>query len=280
VADPVPHLVCLDACERDDDCPQGTICDPPGGDGRCVPPRGPRTLSTALSEGFGVRQMEGTLVTVELPTPDGRVDASAELTWRAPSSASVVTCALLACPPVVDDGVISTYDQCVLARGVSEQVVGSFSLTDVEREHPLPDTSTCVDGSSPVADTDGRFPITELLVGCWAYDATQIVAATRLRRPDPAQVHDYHDSFDLDCQGAGAEGRTCVLGDGTMGSCVSDACHRRCLRDDDCAEDGQPGSCEGSPVVGVLSACVEPGPTRPVDAEGIGQAGSPAVEGH
>jgi hypothetical protein len=266
VADPVPHLVCPDACARDDDCPQGTVCTaPPGEGGLCVPPRGPHATSTALAEGFGVRQMESTLVTVELPSVDGRVEAGAELGWRAPASSVVVTCALLACPPVVQDGAIANYDQCVLARIVSEQVVGSFALTDPEREHPLPETETCVDGSTPVADTSGRFPVTELLVGCWAYDDTRLIAATRLRRPAADQIHDFHDGFDLDCQGQAAAGRTCVLGDGTMGSCASGVCHRRCLRDADCGEGVEPaaeGSCDGEPRVGLLSLCAAPAPVR------------------
>lgn len=270
VADPVPHLVCPDACDRHDDCPQGTICgtSPAGIGPVCTPPRGPSTLSTALTEGFGVPQMEGSLVTVELPTTDGRVDASVELAWRAPASATLVTCALLACPPVVEGGVIANYDQCVLARSVSEQVVGSFSLGDAERERQPPEPGTCADGSTVEVDTGGRFPITELLVGCWAYDDTRLVAATRLRRPAVAQIHDFHDSFDLDCQGATATGRTCVLGDGTMGSCADGSCHRRCLRDADCGEDGQPGaagSCDASTTVGLVSLCVDPGPTRVVE---------------
>lgn len=272
VADPVPHLVCPDACERHDDCPQGTICSPgsDGGASTCVPPRGPYTPSTALIEGFGVPPMEGSLVTVELPVEDGRVEASTELAWRAPAAATVVTCALLACPPVIEDGTIANYDQCVLARVVSEQAVGSFGLSDAEREHPVPDTATCSDGSRPADDQDthDRFPITELLVGCWAYDDTRLIAATRLRRPAVAAIHDFHDAFDRDCEGTGAEGRTCVLGDGTMGSCWGGACHRRCLRDADCGEDGQPpveGACDGSRRVGPLSLCVDPGPSRPVE---------------
>lgn len=272
VADPVPHLVCPDACERDDDCPQGTICGT-GSDADgpvCTPPRGPHTPSTALTEGFGVRSMEGTLVTTTLPAPDGSSAAGAELGWKAPGSASVVTCALLACPPVVVDGTIANYDQCVLARGTSEQVVGSFALTDAEREQPLPETSTCADGSAPAFDTHGRFPVTELLVGCWAYDDTHMIAATRLRRPVAAQIHDFHDGFDLDCGDAAAEGRTCVLGDGTMGSCVDGACHRRCLRDADCGEGSEPGavgSCDADDRVGLVSLCMDPGPTRPAEGE-------------
>lgn len=276
VADPVPHLVCPDACERDDDCPQGTVCTvaADGSGPRCAPPRGPHAPSTALTEGFGVRPMEGTLVTVELPEVDGRVDAGAELGWRAPGDASVVTCALFACPPVIEDGIIANYDQCVLARAVSEQSVGSFALTDAERERPLPATQACADGSEPVPDasghvpdTEGRFPVTELLVGCWAYDDTHLVAATRLRRPAAAQIHDFHGGLDLDCRGRGAEGRTCVLGDGTMGSCMRGGCHRRCLRDADCGDAGEgdlPGSCNTDARVGLVSLCAAAGPTRPV----------------
>jgi hypothetical protein len=270
VADPVPHLVCLDACERHDDCPLGTVCGAVAGHAEpvCTPPRGPQASSAALVEGFGVPPMEASLATVELPTTDGRVDATAELSWRAPSSTTVVTCVLLACPPSIEGGVITRYDQCVMARSVSAQPVGSWSLADAEREQPLPGAATCVDGSAPVASTDGRFPVTELVVGCWAYDDTGIVAATRLRRPAVSQIHDFHDSFDLDCQGAAAEGRTCVLGDGTMGSCAQGACHRRCLRDADCSEEGLPaedGACDPDVRVGIVSLCVDPGPTRPVE---------------
>lgn len=277
VADPVPHLVCPEACERDDDCPQGTVCGtaPDGAGPVCTPPRGPHTPSTTLTEGFGVRAMEGTLVTVGLPAPDGSSDVGAELGWKAPGSARVVTCTLLACPPVVVDGTIVNYDECVLARSTSEQAVGSFALTDPEREQPLPEASTCTDGSAPGFDTGGRFPVTELLVGCWAYDDTRLVAATRLRRPAADQIHDFHDGFDLDCQSAAghddaAEGRTCVLGDGTMGSCVDGACHRRCLRDADCGEGSEPGAagaCDLETRVGLVSLCVEPGPTRAPEDE-------------
>lgn len=267
MADPVPHLVCPDECTRDDECPLGTVCGTPAGLDSlvCTPPRGPHTPSTALSEGFGVPQMNGTLTTVQLPAADGSVQASAELAWRAPSDATVVTCALFACPPVVEHGRIVNYDECVLARTVSEQVEGSLSLGDAEREHPRATTDSCADGSTPVADTAGRVPVTELLVGCWAYDDTSLVAATRLRRPAAEEIFDFHGTFDLDCRGDDAEGRTCVLFDGVMGTCASAGCHRRCLRDADCGVDGQrgtPGSCDTSMRLGLLSVCAQPEPTR------------------
>lgn len=271
VADPMAHLVCIDACSRDDECPLGTICGTPPGAGAeptvCTPPRGPHTLSTALTEGFGVRQMESTLVTVALPAADGSVRVSAELGWRAPASTTVVTCALFACPPVVDDGVIVNYDQCVLARVVSEQSVGSFSLTDGERALPRPEASTtCSDGSVAPPNPRQLRPVTELLAGCWAYDDTRLIAATRLRRPAADEIADAHGDFDLDCASEDAEGRNCVLDDGTMGGCLREACRRRCLRDADCGDDehrGLTGSCDGTVGVGRLGLCVDRGPTRP-----------------
>ena len=268
IADPVPHRVLVDDCDTDADCPLGTICGPlPGAEPNdpevCTPPRGAHAASDALTEGFGVPQMSGGLATVTLPGSDGDA-VDVELSWRAPGDARVVTCVLLACPPVIQDGTIINYDQCVLARATSTQTQGAFSFDDAGSVYEVERADGC-QGEMPTVDTRGQYPVTELLAGCWAYGNANLIAATRLLRPTPDQVFDFFDNFDLDCRGNGADGRTCVLPDGTMGACSAEQCLRRCLRDEDCAAtrtEARPGVCDRSIVFGMLSVCEDQGPMR------------------
>ncbi|MEM7154233.1 MAG: hypothetical protein AAF799_15415 [Myxococcota bacterium] len=281
IADPVPHRVLVDECETDADCPLGTICGLlPGADATasevCTPPRGAHAPSDALTEGFGVPQMSGGLASVALPVADGDV-VDVELSWRAPSDARVVTCVLLACPPVIEDGTIINYDQCVLARATSTQTQGAFSFDDAGSVYDAGSVDDC-DGAAPTVDTRGQYAVTELLAGCWAYGSANLIAATRLLRPTPDQVSDFHDNFDLDCRGNGADGRTCLLEDGTMGSCSAEQCLRRCLRDEDCAPDGtqaREGACDRSIVFGMLSVCEDLGPVRTDEDEAAGSDARP-----
>jgi hypothetical protein len=85
--------------------------------------------------------------------------------------------------------------------------------------------------------------ITALVVGCWAYDDVQIIAASTLYPIAPGESYSYR-SFSAFmqapdvCQGAGMPiGHSCLVGDaGAFGTCDdSGRCRPRCLADSDCA---------------------------------------------
>lgn len=252
-ADPVAHWVCIDDCRTDADCPGGFVCVQPVVDAMdqrssCQPPTALQAPTSVLIEGFGVARMTGKLDQVEAAEGmDGTAGTDdpvkgVDFTWKAPDEASVVQCALFVCAPVIEHYRIVNYDQCVVAEETYAQREGAFSLYDADLVRTPPAAGICDGTTAPTLDTEGRFAVTELLVGCWAYDQRDLVAATKLERPSPSDVFNFHDVLanDPECSSGepGDVGRSCVLGDGTYGVCTADGCARRCLYE------GEPCGCD------------------------------------
>ncbi len=201
VFDPFRHEVCMAGCFDAMDCPRGTICakgpDDPE-DTQCLLPTDVQQTSlAALLDGFGVEKMTSALM--------ASVDAH-ELTWKRPEAAKIVTCALFACPPAFrvahgDEWLapsvnrnaieIANYDRCVIAAEVSTSPEGAFNLRTRENSYAPSDAPP---RGPDCKSRDGRCaPITELLAGCWAYDDTRVIAATRLAAIDIGEgIYDYH----------------------------------------------------------------------------------------
>lgn len=260
VSDPFPHSICLEECVDALDCPRGTLCSrrDEGVRGHCALPSDTLQSSRAgLLDGFNVEEMSAEL----------RVGDEHALAWTRPDAAKLVHCALFACPPafrvpyddaesqwlVPTDGdgvVIANYDRCVLASANSTQGSGSFNLRERDNQYESGLTAAEIQGCGGY----GCAPITELLAGCWAYDDTQVVAATRLFPIDLRRsIYNYHRAFAVDAPCGGADaGRVCtladVLTDSPYGVCppadpdsadpAPAACARPCLSDCDCLADG------------------------------------------
>lgn len=261
VFDPFEHAVCVERCFDALDCTRGTICVKKGDatHGRCVLPS--ETLETsrsALLDGFGVPIMSADLEDME----------ELALVWSRPAGARLVQCALLACPPAfrtpygegegpdaqwsdpADGGrvVIANYDRCALASETSTQPAGSFNLRERGNQHkpgrgfeaPEPDEH---------CQGYGCAPITELFVGCWAYDDVSVVAASRLFRVDlDAGIFSYERAFAPadGCRSTEDAFRTCVIdhNNNTLGVCTTGGeCVRPCRTDCDCADDAETQGC-------------------------------------
>jgi hypothetical protein len=132
---------------------------------------------------------------------------------------------------------IANYDACVLASRVFTSTTGVFDLNDPTIEyHPSgpPEGGTCPSLAGPPR------VISELLVGCWAYDLTRVSAATTLLNVQAADVFDYGGAFVVSC-GPDDDYTSCPLGGSfRFGACLGGSCLPRCIKSTDCpsANDG------------------------------------------
>ncbi|MDD5307062.1 MAG: hypothetical protein PHU25_07045 [Deltaproteobacteria bacterium] len=278
VADPVPHGVTLLNCQDDAMCPSGTACidvsnldsdsdwpradDEAGEPTRCRGTRGdkvcgiPETRSgarQALTQGFHVQAFR-----LE-PVTDDRFKDRPAFTWHAPKGTRIVHCALFACRPAIRearDGLeIANYDSCVLASELYEPGSGIFDLTNPDLEY-RPVTEK-VAGCFPVKQRR----ISELAVGCWAYDTTHLFAATPLEIIDGRGLYNYQQAFVEDCvleqppdggKSEDKEAKACFV-DGTdvIGACHDGACLNICVDNSDCAPSDVVGGSEQEPDAAV-----------------------------
>ncbi len=271
VCDPSEHPVAPFSCATAANCPGGTVCQtlPDEGDsdtavdawpasdvtGEGVPfPAFPSDFDEnscrktcqipdpntsnrhALTSGFGVSQFELS------PLIDGSGPTSA-FTWNAPQRSRVVHCALFTCRPVIeqtlqDDRRIATivnFDHCVIASKLFQSSEGVIDLGDPNIVWPQDDADEDPAPSDPVCTFTLPRRVSELSVGCWAFDASRIIAATPLGPVDPSEIFNYHDLFDLDCT-SGFDDRICIFaGDNTWGSCQEGDCRRACIDHRDCS---------------------------------------------
>ncbi len=302
VFDPYQHEVCLRRCSDALDCPRGSLCakaDEESANGFCALPTDTlQTSRRALLDGFGVEQMSATMV----------VEDAYELHWSRPPDASLVTCVLLSCPPAFripgdaagewlpptesSRAVIANYHHCVIASEHSSQPEGSFSLRERDNQHEPPTGFMETNGPGS-GDADcpehavgdprspgphGCAPVTELLTGCWAYDGSSIVAATRLFSVDSREIYNYHDFSSLEGRCRPDEPsdmyRVCVLeesdqGEGASASAETPAyglcvcveppcgteppsspleCMRPCLSNCDCDDEQSVDGCEAPQI--------------------------------
>lgn len=253
LADPVYHCLSPTDCTSSRDCPAGTVCvedeeaepDPaepvcPGdvplaacaGEGpkRCRLPSPDSTALTALTDGFGTSQFRIEVV---------HSDDSQAFAFDAPPETEAVVCALFACAPEVgtvgagEDAVrrILNFDRCVVGMDVFGVSRGVFDLggARLASSKPPPDRSTTCHGEPDFAHP---WVVTELLVGCWAYDDISIVGASWLLPVDPLHVN-FPNLVVASCRDN--DGRSCMLDDrGHFGTCRDGSCRRRCVDAADC----------------------------------------------
>lgn len=153
--------------------------------------------------------------------------------WRAPDGARYVACALFSCAPEIAprtfDGevidLITNFDTCTALFKVSSADEGVFHL-DADNAFGGFSPQRCVPG-----ETRPRL-YSELVVGCWAYDTYQLVAATDLIAVPPNIV-----GLPMLPQGhsCAADGDACydAVTD-TFGVCLDTTCTARCRTAADC----------------------------------------------
>lgn len=205
--------------------------------------------------------------------------------WLRPEGAKVVRCGLFVCEPtfridVLPDNYsitrITNFDRCVLAQASFEPGDGTFDLRRGEIRNA--DASAACNDGQP-----SSWLISSFLVGCWAYDASHVIAATALVPVDPAAIYDF-GVLDRTCSDPASP--NCLLGDGALGTCYSGRCLPRCSTPADCLgrrPAGDAGRCEGPSVAqcvptssqtGVCVSSVSSRPDASIDADG-GESDAP-----
>jgi hypothetical protein len=246
IADPAPH------CLRSGDasaagCPGGLVharvaasaaC--PGlddakiDDCRWRPPPIEPIDTLALIDGFAVPPMEMHVAPPPAPA----------FAWTPPPRATFVACALFTCQPQVDrrkpddeassltgPSRIANAGACVLA--LEATTVSPAWLPIGERQLPTDDACT------PERSFDRV--IAFVAAGCWAYDATAVVAASRLVPLRPADLANAAPEVPVgaDCR---RDGDACY-DDGHanpfFGACLGGTCQPRCATAEDCKVAGE-----------------------------------------
>lgn len=260
LADPVCHRISSSRCDSDDECPSGTICDalPIADASKAWPDFEGRGLPNAC-RGNGGANVGSQAKACQLPRGRSRLDvlpddfhvttfdiervrdetaSAASFRWHAPEGTRLVACALFGCTPVIRQigqyedvprYEIVNFERCALAATHSVDREGVFDLADAANELTPSAKPDCADGSAH------RF-VAELKVGCWAFDATRIVAASALKPVDPRIVYNYQAYRATDCSTVGQAAAGCVLDDGTLGLCHQDTCTKTCVSHADCGD--------------------------------------------
>lgn len=229
-----------DMCQSSDECVMGTQCLhppplPPCGQDAQVAGRSCRIAST-------LGNLSDTLITgFKVPSfhlsKKANIDGTAAFTWTPPGEARIMKCALFGCVPEVVEQEekydelygryrIVNYDKCVLAERLYEPANGTFNVGDSVIEKTIP----------PEVDKTWRpeksWEITALVVGCWAFDTSRIIAATALMSVSPKEVFNYHHAIDMNC--SSGEKRSCWLDDEQIWGTCNPTCLKRCLTTHDC----------------------------------------------
>lgn len=241
VADPLPHCI-IDGCRNDADCPAGLRCDPVDGAATACTERGPATACRwrppsidrlALINGFAARTME---LHVQ-PSPE------LAFVWTNPRDAMFVACAVFTCNPVVAERQvhdeadepassdttlwqIANAEACLLELYAADTSRSSLPIDRREQQAPR----------SPVCGADQTYDrVTDFVAaGCWAYDASVIIAASELV---PIPVADLASAMhevpsDARCP---RDGDACY--DSVhrfFGACLAGTCQPRCTSPVDC----------------------------------------------
>lgn len=189
--------------------------DPDGGAACRYDPASP-VATDSLTSGFRVGEIPANFVPEH---PD-------ELQLTLVEGTRVTACSIFSCLPVVEGDAIVNFDACALTFEILAPAQSTVSLADPSRERRCstaagPATASC----ATVFDT--------LWVACWSYDATHLVAATRLNPVDPRGT--YLFSRSLKACSAATEGQSCVLAaTNRVGACVGGACMPHCQTPQDC----------------------------------------------
>jgi hypothetical protein len=240
IADPAPH--CLSPGDASSPrCPGGLIHAPALGTAckgpdaaqidacRWRPPPLAPIDALALIDGFAVLPME--MHVAPLPAPS--------FVWTPPPSAAFVACALFTCQPEIDRGDPDDLASSVI--GPSRIANAGACVLALEATAASPASLPIGDQALPIGDAcrpEHSFDrvIAFLAAGCWAYDATAIIAASRLVPLQPADLGDAEPAVPdrADCS---RDGDTCYDASGLhpfFGACLGGTCQPRCATADDC----------------------------------------------
>jgi hypothetical protein len=245
----------------------------------------------ALTEGFRVSPFN---LRRQPAAADG---GPAAFTWDPIPNAKIVRCAVFICDPIVvrDGGTteapvsqIQNYAQCAVQEALFSPGQGTFDLGQLKP----PEGYAVVKLGSSCIPLATRYTVTDLSAGCWAYDTSQVIAATPLVSLLPGDVATR--LVDQACT-AGQAG-SCLLPDGVWGTCYLGECGRRCVSDHDCRSSeaflygpdatlerlvcGPGGSCVGQEFDGGIGVCHYP-PIADAggDAPTEGSTGGPIAAG-
>jgi hypothetical protein len=286
---------CSEPCQTSVDCPSGSSCESrPDRDGGVVE-RACRTGAgtfdpAALTHGFGVGSF--TL------TPNQVEAGPLQFSWRRPTGARIVTCALFVCPPEFwpsdrvatgPDGEpwqrIHNASKCIIATRSFEPAEGPLVVATMEPGPPRPPPDSCLEGphdGSPVSHDPGppsSLRVTIPSVGCWALDETHIIRATRLEHVLPRDFPPGLINFTEHCSEDTPYANCRVSIPSPFGACVRSECVPLCIANRDCLRaqqlldqlDADAGTevatscqrCDG----GAIGVCAEPDPAMPCPIE-------------
>ena len=285
VADPYERCISVLGCRPErDECPSGSTCvfqtgfhspnPPPPRDPyascvspwfgdlkpvcRVIPTAGETDGDPSLVNGFRGPGFGGQFDLVRVP---GR---PAQFTWTAPPNARVVACALFGCKPVIDGEIVNA-DRCILSRAKTFTTADQSYLPELRpRGRATSVVQSCASETTEDLRLD-RSKLTQLGVGCWAYDDTRVIGATPIRAIPLDEADDYPGLFRT-CHGIGGdEGADCVRaipgGGAEIGTCAQGECLSRCVTARDCRDDGTTrcgSSCDhyaGSPDYSYVGVC-------------------------
>lgn len=250
LSDPVDHCQTSGPCNSSKDCPAGLGCFPQHLDSRAAPPAvgnlpGPFEVSASgdicrlptaddmpldsLVTGFRAMLMD--------LTPVG-AGGTGTYAFNAPAGVNVVSCGLFVCTPEVGtvsrggDTVseITNFDECTVASTTFEHSTGAVDLGSPALSASKP-ALDLLGSCPPLVDPSKPWLVSVLELGCWGYGDTSVIAASLLLPVKPSQIN-LPDLVVPGC--AGKDGHSCVLGDGSFGTCFQASCLSRCAAPQDC----------------------------------------------
>ncbi len=271
------HCVRLVGCRSDAECPAGTVClgeekDALEGEySACVPLKDKSIPNTrcqiakdrneaALINGFGANEF-----LLE------RIEGSNGFRFIPPAEAWYVACALFLCAPDVRPwgcdftnqsvGRIVNYNRCSLSgqpqiSSLKASLGGEdtpFVFTAKVEGDTLKERGAECAAANRIQELAAR-TLTDISVGCWAYDDVGLVGATRLVPLDGDQLKKISGSVLETCPAGDKDiiAETCILPEANggpagvppLGSCYYGECRPRCVTARDCPAREPDSGCE------------------------------------
>jgi hypothetical protein len=206
------------------ECAEGIDCVSSAEDARGICEANAAAPALALVEGFGVAD----LMLTRVPNSRGQGD----IDWTPPGHTRIVECAVFVCTPLFalaepgPDGVrrpyIKNFEQCSIATKAFSKGIGPLVFGELKPRR-----------SDPASlDLMAKRLVTRFDLGCWAFDATRVIAASSFQALVPSEVPPLGIRIVSNC-GARDDGANCPLSV-AMGTCRGGECRYRCLDDQDC----------------------------------------------
>lgn len=267
------HCVRLLGCRSDSECPAGTVClgeekDALEGEySACVPLQdesAPKTRCQLAKDRNEAALINGFRVNEFLLE---RIEGSDGFRFFPPAEAWYAACALFSCTPDVRPagcdfanqaiGRIVNYDRCSLSgppqvSSLKESLSGEdtpFVFTaKIEADKDKGGGAKCATANR-IQQLAAR-TLTDISVGCWAYDDVGLVGATRLVPLDVDQLKSISESVLEICPAGDKDtiASTCILpeaeGVSPLGSCYYGECRSRCITASDCPARAPDSNCE------------------------------------